>query len=93
MPHNRIAATLSGTAPASTSTDTSAAPPIQRNGDQDTHVGMNVVLQQAEATKTSLRDAFSQINRLIGSLKRHRRQSKLVQTTLASLKQLQTLDV
>ena len=93
MPHNRIAATLSGTASASTSTDTSAAPPIHRNGDQDTHVGMNVVLQQAEAAKTSLRDAFSQINLLIGSLKRHRRQSKLVQTTLASLKQLQTLNV
>ena len=93
MPHNRIAATLSGTASASTSTDSATPPPAHRNGDQDTHVGMNVVLQQAEATKTSLRDAFSQINHLIGSLKRHRRQSKLVQSTLASLKQLQTLDV
>ena len=93
MPHNRIAATLSGTAMASASTDSATPQPAHRNGDQDTHVGMNVVLQQAEAAKTSLRDAFSQINRLIGSLKRHRRQSKLVQSTLASLKQLQTLDV
>ena len=91
MPNNRIAETLSGTVPASTNGTT----PRQANhdSDRDTHVGMNVVLQQAEATKTSLRDAFSQINRLIGSLKRHRRQSKLVQTTLASLKQLQTLNV
>ena len=89
MPHNRIAATLSGTTP----TDSATPQPAHRNGDQDTHVGMNVVLQQAESTKTSLRDAFSQINRLIGSLKRHRRQSKLVQTTLASLKTLQNLDV
>ena len=91
MPHNRIAETLSGTAPVQTSGTTSS--PVNRNGDQDAHVGMNVVLQQAEAAKTSLRDAFSQINRLIGSLKRHRRQSKLMQTTLASLKQLQTLEV
>ena len=93
MPQNRIAATLSGTSMASASTDSATPLPAHRNGDQDTHVGMNVVLQQAEATKNSLRDAFSQINRLIGSLKRHRRQSKLVQTTLASLKQLQTLEV
>lgn len=93
MPHNRIAATLSGTATVSAPTDNSALPPVLRHGDQDTHVGMNAVLHQAEAAKTSLRDAFAHINLLIGSLKRHRRQSKLVQSTLASLKQLQTLEV
>ena len=91
MPHNRIAETLSGTAPTSTNSPTPRSANL--NGEQDTHVGLNVVLQQAESTKTSLRDAFAQINRLIGSLKRHRRQSKLVQTTLASLKTLQNLDV
>lgn len=49
-------------------------PRIEDNhdGERDTHVGMNVVLQQAEAAKTSLREVFSQVKRLIGSLKRHR---------------------
>ena len=91
MPHNRIAETLA--ASASPPANGSASPPPNHNGDHDHRGSFNAILQQAETAKTSLHDAFAQINHLIGSLKRHRRQSKLMQTTLASLKQLQNLEV
>ena len=64
-----------------------------QNGEHESPGTFSAILQQAETTKTALHDAFSQINHLIGLLKRHRRQSELMQTTIASLKQLQTLEV
>jgi|GEM_PF-3103214 len=90
MPRNRIAETLAGASPPAqnsspSSTDT-ADPAEQSNS-------FAAVLHEAEAVKTSLRAAHSQVNRLIAALKRHRRQSKLMQTTLASLRQLQSLEV
>lgn len=91
MPHNRIAETLAASAPMPA--NESASRPPNHNGDHDPPGSFNAILQQAETAKTSLHDAFAQINHLIGSLKRHRRQSKLMQTTLASLKQLQNLEV
>ena len=91
MSHNRIAETLAASAP--TPASESAPPPPNHNGDHDHRGSFNAILQQAETAKTSLHDAFTKINHLIGSLKRHRRQSKLMQTTLASLKQLQNLEV
>ena len=91
MPQNRIAETLA--ASASPPANGSASPPPNHNGDHDHRGSFNAILQQAETAKTSLHDAFAQINHLISSLKRHRRQSKLMQTTLASLKQLQNLEV
>ena len=91
MPHNRIAETLAASAPPPANGSASAPP--NHNGDHDPPGSFNAILQQAETAKTSLHDAFAQINHLIGSLKRHRRQSKLMQTTLASLKQLQNLEV
>ena len=91
MPHNRIAETLAASAPPPA--NGSASPPPNHNGDHDHRGSFNAILQQAETAKTSLHDAFAQINHLISSLKRHRRQSKLMQTTLASLKQLQNLEV
>ena len=90
MSHNRIAATLAGSA---TPPVNGTVPPVaepNEPGDQSTSFG--TVLREAEAVKTSLRDAHGQVSRLIAALKRHRRQSKLVQTTLASLKQLQSLE-
>ena len=91
MPHNRIAETLAASTPPSP--NGSASPPSNHNGDHDPPGSFNAILQQAETAKTSLHDAFAQINHLIASLKRHRRQSKLMQTTLASLKQLQNREV
>ena len=88
-PTNRIAATLAGIAMppqeagsashVAVSCDTADSPPSS-------------VLHEAESLKTTLREAHSKVSNLIAALKRQRRQSKLVQTTLASLKQLQTLD-
>ena len=90
MPRNRITETLAASVPPATN----GSPPTPKPNDQHESPGaFNNLLQQAETAKTSLHDAFSQINHLIGLLKRHRRQSKLMQTTLASLKQLQTLEV
>ena len=90
MPRNRIAETLAASAPPTTN---SSAPSPKQNGEHESPGTFNAILQQAETAKTALHDAFSQINHLIASLKRHRRQSKLMQTTLASLKQLQSLEV
>ena len=50
------------------------------------------VVEQAEAVKASLREAASKTTRLITALKRHRKQAKAVQCTLAALKQLQNID-
>ena len=91
MPHNRIAATLAGSAvePTNGSALTVTEPHV--SADQSTSFG--TVLHEAESVKASLREAHSQVGRLIAALKRHRRQSKLVQSTLSSLRQLQTLEV
>ena len=91
MPRNRIAETLAASAlpPA----NGSPSPPQKQNGEHESPGTFNAILQQAETAKTALHDAFSQINHLIASLKRHHRQSKLMQTTLASLKQLHALEV
>ena len=90
MPRNRIAETLAASVPPTTN---GSAPPPKQNGEHESPGTFSAILQQAETAKTALHDAFSQINHLIASLKRHRRQSKLMQTTLASLKQLQSLEV
>lgn len=50
------------------------------------------LIEQAEAVRTSLRDSVDKVSDLITALKRHRKQSRLVRSTLSSLKQLQTLD-
>ena len=91
MSTNRIAATLAGSTPPSNGAAHPVAEPNDSAADQSTSFGS--VLREAEAVKTSLREAHSQVARLITSLKRHRRQSKLMKTTLASIRQLQALDV
>ena len=92
MSHNRIAATLSGSAPPP---ENGAARPIvaEAGNSPDQSASFGTVLREAESVKASLREAHSQVSHLIAALKRHRRQSKLVQSTLSSLRQLQTLEV
>jgi len=51
------------------------------------------LIRQAEALRTSLRDTFLKNNELLKSLKRHRRQSRAVQNTLASLRQLKSIGI
>jgi hypothetical protein len=50
------------------------------------------VLEQAHALRSVLRDALTKTNELVSSIKRHKRQSRLVESTLASLRQLQSID-
>ncbi len=54
--------------------------------------GFEVLIEQAEAVKVSLRESLSKTGKLISALKRHRKQSKIVQSTLQSLRRLQTVD-
>jgi hypothetical protein len=63
------------------------------NGSQtEESVGVDAVIENAEALKTSLRDSLSKTNELIASLKRHKKANKSVQTAIASLRQLQSLE-
>ena len=55
-------------------------------------VGVDSVIENAEALKVSLRDSLAKTSELITSLKRHKRANKSVQTALASLRQLQSLE-
>ena len=54
--------------------------------------GIEVLIEQAEAVKVSLRESLSKTGELISALKRHRKQSKAVQTALVSLRRLQAVD-
>ena len=53
--------------------------------------GIEVLIQQAEAVKVSLRESLSKTSELVSALKRHRKQSKLVTSTLQSLRRLHTV--
>lgn len=66
--------------------------PASSNSKTDESVGVDAVIENAEALKVSLRDSLAKTSELIVSLKRHKKANKSVQTALASLRQLQTLD-
>ena len=59
---------------------------------EPTRTGLPALIAEAQAVREAARDTFARAGRLLGGLKRHRQQSRLVATTLASLKQLQTID-
>jgi hypothetical protein len=54
--------------------------------------GLDALLVEAEALKSSLRDAYARSNQLLLALKRHKKQAHAVRATLASLRQLQHID-
>jgi hypothetical protein len=54
--------------------------------------GLDGLLAEAEALKTSLRDAYARTNQLLLVIKRQKKQAQAVRATLASLRQLQHLD-
>ena len=58
----------------------------------DDRAGVEALIEQAEAVKTSLRETLARTTELITALKKHRKQTKLVRSTLASLRQLQSID-
>ena len=51
--------------------------------------GVTALIEQAESVKTSLRETLTKTNELLAALKRHRKQSKIVDSTL---RQLQAID-
>ena len=53
---------------------------------------MTALIDQAETLKASLREALAEITELARALKRHRKRAKIVESTLASLRELQTTD-
>ena len=53
--------------------------------------GLNGLIDEAEALKVAIREDFERVSRLAAGLKRHRKQSKLMADTLASLRQLQNI--
>jgi hypothetical protein len=57
------------------------------------HQGITTLIEQAERLRTAQRDNLVKTNDLVKALKRHRRQSRIVQNTLASLRQLKTIGV
>lgn len=76
---NRLPPTLGGaTLPA-----TSHSPPAPNSKD---------LISQAELVRDSLRTTLLNVTTLITVARQQRRQSRLMKTTLASLKQLQQLD-
>jgi hypothetical protein len=69
---------------------TTTRPPASRQAGRR---NLGELLDQAEAVRLSLRDALSKTNELVKGLKSQRRLSRSVESTLASLRQLQTLEV
>jgi len=59
--------------------------PEAQQHSEDRHAS---VIEQATALRTRLHEAFVRTSDLVKSLKRQKRQSRLVETTLQSLRQL-----
>ena len=54
---------------------------------------ITALIEEATKLRTALHDLLHQASALVKSLKQHRRQSRAVQNTIASLRQLKTLGV
>ena len=50
------------------------------------------LLEEAESLKSELREAYGRAVRLVNAIKRQRKQSRLVKSTLESLKQLPSIE-
>jgi hypothetical protein len=58
---------------------------------QTTTTAGRTLIEEAQELRDALRDAYGRASRLVAVIKRQRQQSKLVATTLASLRQLQNI--
>ena len=54
-------------------------------------IGIGALIAEAQTLKEVMRDGYERASRLLAALKRHGRQSELLRSTLASLRQLQGL--
>ena len=55
--------------------------------------GIVALIQEAEALHEALADAKARTHRLVGALRRHRKQARLTSATLAALRQLKLQEV
>ena len=80
--------------PAETSSRTPARPVETggTNGTEPPGTSLAALIQEAEALHATLADAKARTARLISGLRRHRKQSRLVNETLKSLRQLRLVD-
>jgi hypothetical protein len=62
------------------------------NGQHQEKVGFNALLEETQSIQNGLRDLLLRTNHLMAGLKSYRRQAKTVQSTLASLRQLQQVE-
>ncbi len=77
--------------PAETSSRVSAKP-VETGGTEQPGTSLAALIQEAEALHATFADARSRTARLISGLRRHRKQSRLVNETLKSLRQLRLVD-
>jgi len=62
------------------------------NGQHHEKMGFNGLLEEAQSIQNTLRDLLLRTNKLLGGLKAYRRHAKTMQSTLASLRQLQQVE-
>jgi hypothetical protein len=55
--------------------------------------GLSALIVEAEALQTILTDARTRAAKLVVAVRRHRKRERLVQTTLASLREIRLQDV
>lgn len=65
---------------------------VQTNGQASKSTTFAALIEDAQNLRTALREAYSRSNRLVTALKKQRKQSQLLKTTLASLRQLQHIE-
>jgi hypothetical protein len=75
--------------PAGPVPDREGAPP--REEGRPAGIGITDLIAEAQALKELMRDGYERASRLLAALKRHGKQSELLRTTLASLRQFQGL--
>jgi hypothetical protein len=85
----RIATTATGIARVDPSTERTPTVTTSNNGNQTQTTDKPDPLVEAEALRTALQEALNCSNRLIASLRQYRKQRKVVQSAMASLRQLQ----
>ena len=61
--------------------------------DKTDEPAVDVLIDQAETLKASLRDSLTKTNELVSALKLHKKRSKAVQSALTSLRRLQAVEV
>lgn len=69
-----------------------SASETQANGEETAPTGFDALIVETEAVRDSLRDAYARAARLVSGVRRQKKKSKLVRETLASLRQLQSIE-